>query len=51
MTNDDKLKFTLKFKSKLLFPADNIGTVRTGKEWFNRYAIFPWEHPRDFEQV
>ena len=39
------------WRSKTLAPYDNIGTVRTGREWFNRYMLHPWERPSDFELV
>ena len=42
MNTPDK-RFSLMYKSTLLLPADNIGTIRTGKQWFDRYMIFPWE--------
>ena len=34
-----------------LAPYDNCGTVRTGKQWFDRYMLFAWERPSDFELV
>lgn len=30
---------------------DGPGTVRTGREWFDRYMIFPWERRGDFVLV
>ena len=43
--NDGEIKrrLALKYKSVLLLRYDNIGTVRTGQEWFDRYMIYPWE--------
>ena len=32
MSSNIQEKLALKYKSKLLFSADNIGTVRTGQE-------------------
>lgn len=40
-----------RFMSLTLAPCDNRGTVRTGMDWFNRYMIYPWERPSEFEQV
>lgn len=42
---------TKKYKSLTLAPFDNIGTIRTEKEWFDRYMILPGERPKDFELV
>lgn len=27
---------------------DNPGTIRTGREWFDRYMLYPWECGNDF---
>ena len=44
MSEDEKQKrLALTYKSTLLLPYDNIGTVRTGKAWFDRYMVFSWE--------
>lgn len=51
MSEETKQKLTLKYRSKLLMVADSIGTIRTGQQWFDRYMIFPWERPSEFEQV
>ncbi len=40
-----------RWKSKTCAPYDNPGTVRTGKEWFDRYMLFAWERPSYFELV
>lgn len=37
------IRLTFKYKTTKLFPRDNIGTIRTGQEWFDRYMIYPWE--------
>ena len=39
------------WRSKTCAPYDNPGTVRTGREWFNRYMLHPWERGSDFELV
>ena len=36
---------------KVCTPFDNPGTVRTGRAWFDRYMLYPWEHTNDFELV
>jgi hypothetical protein len=38
-----KRRLSLMYKSTKLLPYDDIGTVRSGKEWFDRYMIYPWE--------
>ena len=44
MSNDEiKRRLALNYKSTLLLRYDDIGTVRTGQAWFDRYMIFPWE--------
>lgn len=40
-----------RWRSKTCAPYDNPGTVRTGREWFNRYMLHPWERGSDFELV
>ena len=42
MKTKDELLQNL-YRSTLLLRYDDIGTTRTGKEWFNRYMIHPWE--------
>ena len=32
-------------------PYDSPGIVRTGREWFDRYMMHPWERGSDFELV
>ena len=39
------------WRSKTFAPYDSQGTVRTGREWFNRYMLHPWERGSDFELV
>ena len=44
MSNDEiKRRLALNYKSTLLLRYDDIGTVRTGQAWFDRYMIFQWE--------
>ena len=43
MTDDSMRRLRLNYRSTLLLRYDNIGTVRTGCEWFDRYMVFPWE--------
>lgn len=40
-----------RWRNKTCAPYDNPGTVRTGREWFNRYMLHPWERGSDFELV
>ena len=40
-----------KWRSTKLSVYDNIGTVRTGREWFDRYMLLPWERNSCFEFV
>lgn len=39
------------FASKLLMAHDDIGTIRTGRQWFDRYMVFPWEMPQYFAPI
>lgn len=48
MKERDKELCKLKFKNNVCLLYDSIGTVRTGREWFDRYMIFPWEKGNDF---
>jgi hypothetical protein len=41
--NDRKRRMSLKYESTKLLRFDDIGTVRTGLDWFNRYMTYPWE--------
>lgn len=50
MTKQDQERMSLLYESTLLLPYDDQGTVRTGKGWFDRYMIFPWEK-RGFKKV
>jgi len=38
-----------RWRSTVCAPYDNRGTVRIGREWFDRYMLYPWEYGRDFE--
>jgi len=40
-----------KWKNNILLPRDDRNTVRTGKEWNDRYMIYPWEKGRDYSEV
>jgi hypothetical protein len=51
ITPENKAKLMeQKYRSTKLLHYDNIGTIRTGKEWFDRYMIYCWE-VGDFEVV
>ena len=37
--------------NNFIIHGDNRNTVRTGKDWFDRYMIYPWEKGSDFSEV
>lgn len=45
---DRETKMLRSYRLLKLARYDDIGTVRTGKQWFDRYMIYPWERPGDF---
>ncbi len=53
MMNSDSrdLLMSSRWMNNLLLPYDDRGTVRTGKEWFDRYMVFPWEKGNEFTKV
>jgi hypothetical protein len=40
-----------KWRNNILLPSDDRNIVRTGKEWFDRYMVYPWEKGKDFSEV
>lgn len=48
MSRDELM--SMRWRLKCLARYDNPGTVRTGKEWLDRYLIAAWDHP-DFESA
>lgn len=50
--NDHEIsrRLALTYRSVKLLPYDDIGTIRSGRAWFDRYMVFPWERS-GFEAV